>query len=371
MGGFLARVIYEQEMNAARSKGGLATELGLCTMARFAFGLTVPHGGVSKILQDAFFSCCHEQKSPFPVVSDVGISCASDPQCRHNNKAPLFLKTYVVLHGDMQPSQRSEIINRYRIPQFKFDDIVQEFQSGVTQDAMKTFFVWWDEFNRTAPSSSSSKDAREKFCKQFASQGILHSSHGVKIALKDIKYYTFLLLPNDLSPPDTIHIDAMPGPTKSAVECFGWTQLPLLHWLEYACSQAQHSASSAGSGKDVGHRILHLLVQFTLVETPSQEQWVVVAELMKGLKCIPTNRGREFPLNSYFEVADVCGSLPVADYSDFQNIQPIPVAVETSFQYKSVDQQHVGNVLLHIGVRPTMDWDDMVRRYVKLVRVSF
>ncbi|KAG8216244.1 hypothetical protein J3R82DRAFT_8285 [Butyriboletus roseoflavus] len=376
VGGFLARVIYEQEMqmHATKSQGDLEKELGLCTMARFTFGLTVPHGEVSKILQEAFFSCCHGPKSPFPVVSDAGISCASDPQIRQrfrkNNRPPSFLKTYVVFHEDIEPCQRSEIIKRYNVPAFRFQDIVQEFKSGVTQDALKSFFVWWEDFNRNPPSSTPST-ARDEFCQEFASQGILHTSHGIKIAFKDIEFFTFLPLPNDLSPPDTIHVDLTSGlRNKGAIECFGWTQLPLLHWLKYACSQAPHLASSEGSGQasDVGYRILRVLVQFALVE--EFQQWDEAAELMKGLKCIPTNTELQLPANSYFEVADVCGILPVADYAEFDSIPPTPVAVERGFEYKPMERLHVGNVLLHIGVRVAMDWNDMIERYVNLVRVA-
>ena len=211
VGGLLARVIYEEEMRIATSKEEFATKLGLCTMERFAFGSTVPHSGVSQILQDAFFSCCHEPRSPFPVVSDVGVSDVSEPRFRQSNKDLSFLKSYRILHKEIDPRQRSQIISRYEIPMFKFGDIVREFETGITQDAMNSFFDWWEDVKRNAPSSLEAKAAREKFCQEFCRRGVLHSRHGVKIALKNIKYFTFFSLPDDLSPPDSIYIELKAG----------------------------------------------------------------------------------------------------------------------------------------------------------------
>lgn len=360
--GFLARIIYEEEMRvAARAEDELATQLGLYTMARFAFGPTVPHSGVSEILQDAFFSCCHEPKSPLPVVSGAGISDVSNSRFRQNNKDLPPLNGYPVLHEEVGLPQRSDIINRYEIPLFKSDDIVQEFQSGVTQDTMRLFFIWWDDVHRNPPSSSS-KHARDAFCQKLAFRGVLHLSDEVEIALKDIKYVTFFSLPDDLSLPDAIYIDVTPGvPTKDSVACFGWTQLSLLYWLEYACFQAPQLASSEDSGEDsdVGYRILRVLVQFALVEDLSPEQWDRAADLMEDRKCIPTNMGLKLPTDSYFDDADgISGNHPVAKETDFLNILPTPVAVDIGFESRSVDPIHVRKVLTRIRVRATVERED-------------
>ena len=168
VGGFLARIIYEEEMCLAKSKDELATQLGLCTMTRFAFGPTQPHSGVSQILQEAFFSCCREPRSPFPVVSNVGISCASDSQFRQSNKDLSFLKSYRILHHEVDERQHSQIISRYNIPTFKFKDILREFGTGVTQNAMKSLFDWWDDVKRNALLSVEAKAAGKQFCKDFA-----------------------------------------------------------------------------------------------------------------------------------------------------------------------------------------------------------
>ncbi|KAG9310203.1 hypothetical protein JVU11DRAFT_9845 [Chiua virens] len=367
VGGLLARVVYEQEMHtASKSKNDVATKLGLSTMARFAFGSTVPHSGVSQILQDAFYSCCHKSKSPFPVVSAAGISDASDPQFRQSNKDLSFLKRYWVLHEDIKDHQRSQIIRRYSIPQFKFGDIVREFEIGVKQETMKSFFAWWDNTRKTYFTSDKTKSAAEKFCNEFASHGVIHIGHGVRMELKNIKYYVFFPLHPSLSRPDTIYIDVGSGhPSKDAVEAFGWSQLSLLHWLEYAYAQAQQHTSNSVSGpdSDLGFRISLALVQFALVETLSGEQWNRIAAFMKDLKCIPTNKGLKTPGESYFEIADICESLPVASESEFLSIPMTSVASKSSaFEYRSVTPEHVRKVLAYIGVCQMMRWDELVAR---------
>ena len=368
VGGFLARIIYEEEMRIAKFKDELATQLGLWTMARFAFGPTFPHSGVSQILQEAFFSCSHEPRSPFPVVSDIGISDVSDWQFRQSNKDLSFLKRYLLLHEEVDPRQRSQIISRYKIPMFKFGDISREFETGVTQDAMKSFFDWWTDVKRNAPSSVEARAAIEKFCKALPSRGVLRSNHGVEIALKNIKYFTFFSLPDDLSPPDNIYIEVTAGvPSKDAVECFGWAQLPLLDWLKYACTQARQPALNGGP--DVGRRILRVLVQFALVEEMTLQQRNEAAELMKDIKCIPTNMGLMLPADSYFDEADICYNLPVAKEDDFLDIPLTYVADEGGSQYRAVIPEHVRMVLILLRVRPVMEWKDMVERYVKLAQV--
>lgn len=360
---------------ASESQIDLAMKRGLSTMAHFAFGSTAPHSGVSEILQNSFFSCCHDLKSPFPVVSESGILWASDSRFRQSNEDLSFLKRYLVLHKDIEPRQCAQIITQYEIPRFKFGDIVREFETGVTQDVMNSFFGWWEDVKKKSALSTEAKAAGAKFCKELASRGVLHWGHGVKISLKNIKYFTLFSVPNDLSRPDTIYIDVSSGvPTRDAILCFGWVQLSLLHCMEYACAQARQLTPNRDSGQDsgMGYRILRVLIQSALVEDLSLQQWDRVAELMKDLECIPTNMGLKSPADSYFDEANVCRSLPAAQENIFLDIPATPVAVEGSFGYhfKSVTPEHVRKVLAHVRVRRKMEWEDMVSRCVNCFGVA-
>ncbi|KAH0831139.1 hypothetical protein J3R83DRAFT_13709 [Lanmaoa asiatica] len=133
---------------------------------------------------------------------------------------------------------------------------------------------------------------------------------------KNIKYFTCFLLPNDLSPPDTIYIDVTQGvSTRNSVE-----------------RVVQRLALNEDSGQDMGYRILRVLVQFALVEGMSSEQWDRAAELVKELECIPTNMGPKLPVDSYFEDADnISRNLPIATETIFLDIPATPVAVERNF----------------------------------------
>ena len=370
VGGFLARIIYEEEMQRSNAENELATQLGLRTMARFAFGSTVPHSGVSQILQEAFFSCCHEPKSPFPVVSDVGISDVSSPQFRQRNRDLSFLKKYLVLHDQIEMSQNSQIIKRYGIPVFKYQDIVYEFETGVSQDTMKLFLSWWEETKRSSLSSEA-KAAGDKFCRKFASKGLVRSSNGVEIALKNVKYFTFFPLPDDLSPPDNIYVDVTSGvPSRDAIECFDWSQLPLLVWLTYACDRVRQLGSNGDP--DLGRRILRVIVQFALTEDLTQLQWDHVADLMKDIRCIPTNMGLRLPADSYFGEADILGDLPVVKEGDFLDIPVTDVADTGGSSYRSirVNLVMIRKVLTLLHVHRMMEWEEMVERYALLAWVA-
>jgi len=231
---------------------------------------------------------------------------------------------------------------------------------------MKSFFGWWEDVFKLELASTEAKDAREKFCKEFASRGVLRSNLGVKIALKNIKYFTFFPLPGDLSPPDNIYIDPTPAgvPTRDAVECFGWAQLSLLKWLKYVCTQALQLPLNRDP--DVGLRVSRVLVQFALVGELTPHHWNEAADLMEDIKCIPTNMGLKLPAESYFDQADICRDLPVAKEDDFLNIPATYVADKGGSRYMLVSQEHVQKVFFHLRVRLTMEWKDIVERYVKL-----
>ena len=174
-----------------------------------------------------------------------------------------------------------------------------------------------------------------------------------------IKYFTPIPLPNNLSPPDTIHIEVTLGvPPRGTAECFGWAQLSLFDWLEYSCSQAQRPSLNEDSGQDVGYRILRVLVQFALVQDMTPEQWDRAADLMKDLECIPTNVGLKLPTDSYFDEADSSGALPVDSENFFLDIPETPVAVERGFEYREVTPEHVRDVLARIRGRGMKEWED-------------
>lgn len=177
--------------------------------------------------------------------------------------------------------------------------------------------------------------------------------------LENIKYFTLLSLPSDLSPPGTIHIDPTQGlPIRDTIVRFGWAQLSLLRWLEYACSQARRIALDEESSQDVGYRISRVLIQYALVDDLSPRQWDRAAELMKDLRCIPTNMGLKLPMDSYFREADVCGTLPVVSMDSLLDIPAIPVADGGGFQFRSVTPEHVCGVLAHICVCRIAEWED-------------
>ena len=176
------------------------------------------------------------------------------------------------------------------------------------------------------------------------------------IELDKIQYFTFLSL---LSSPDTIQIELTQGSsTSDTAERPRLTQLSLLHWLEYACSQARQVALNEESSQDVEYRILRVLIQFALVDDLSPQQWDRAAEFMKDLQCIPTNMGLKMPTDSYFEEAGVCGSLPVVSLDLFLDIPVTPVADKGGFRFRSVTLEHICAVLARIPVCRMTEWED-------------
>ncbi|KAI9571053.1 hypothetical protein HD554DRAFT_2169413 [Boletus coccyginus] len=283
-----------------------------------------------------FKACCMKE---LEQSGDVAMDSASYEDVAAHYSTALSLDPISAILLTKQ-SKAQAGIGSWEDLMFKFRDILREFETRVLLDMMKSFFRWWEDLKKLEPSSREAKDARAKFCKEFPSRGVILSHHGVKIALKNLKYFTFFPLPDDLSPSDNIYIEVTPAgvPTRGAMECFSWAQLSLLNWLKYACAQAQ---------------------QFPLNGDPD---WNEAADLLKDIKCIPTSMGLRLPADSYFDQADICRDLPVAKGDDFLNIPVTCVADKGGSRYMLVSQKHVQRVFFCLRVRPMMKWKDMVER---------
>ena len=154
--------------------------------------------------------------------------------------------------------------------------------------------------------------------------------------LRNIKYFMFFLLPDDLSHPNSIFNYISSG-----------VPLSLLDWLKYACPQARELAQNGNM--DVGRSISRVIVQFALGEERNQTEWDEAADLVEDIECIPTNEGLRFPADSYIDGADICWNLPRAEEASF-NIPMTCVADAGGVQYKTVTSEHVRKVLINLRV---------------------
>ena len=62
------------------------------------------------------------------------------------------------------------------------------------QSFISTLAVWWGDAERILLSSLEDKAAIEKFREEFSHWSVLPLSHGVKVTLKNVKYFTLFSL---------------------------------------------------------------------------------------------------------------------------------------------------------------------------------
>jgi hypothetical protein len=163
VGGFLARLVYEKEIEIIRStwpKDALinspvaasSKDEATYTMQYFTFNPSTPDGKVSKILEDVFFKC--SKSECFPILSNSGIRDTKDVR-RPNASFSSFMKVMPVLilaePGD-PPSLIDSLPKQYTVRQYTFEDVVGELRGRTLQDdEMVGLLQWWVDAYETVP----------------------------------------------------------------------------------------------------------------------------------------------------------------------------------------------------------------------------
>ncbi|KAG1730662.1 uncharacterized protein EDB91DRAFT_1007564, partial [Suillus paluster] len=146
LGGFLARMVYDSEMNKvsdawSKLSKAEAEALALYTMKSFIFHPTTPDSKVSRIIKDAFFACSNTDK--FPFISNRGIRHTKDIRLYHNHFDP-FMST-PVLPVELRPILTPMMLPDYlRVGPYTFKDVVKELDSRwLTETEMAACLRWW------------------------------------------------------------------------------------------------------------------------------------------------------------------------------------------------------------------------------------
>ncbi|KAJ8581652.1 hypothetical protein M405DRAFT_938167 [Rhizopogon salebrosus TDB-379] len=362
VGGFLARLVYEKEIEIIRStwpKDALTNnpaaasskDRATYTMQYFTFSPSTPDGKVSKILEDVFFTCSKSES--FPILSNSGIRDTKDIR-QPNAGLPSFMKVMPVLipaaPGD-PPSLIDSLPKQYLVRQYTFEDVVSELQGRILQeDEMVGLLQWWIDAYETVPN-------REKTLlelKEAAKSYIGNSKHEVPLVdifkFVDSAIWMPWLQSNDALPPDTIPFSFTRNLDREKITpALSWEQMTVVDWLRYLISPQVDLAHDIRKNAGYSNRVVSILAN--IWGMLSDELKSEARELMEDVAWIATNQGLQRGSEAYFKEADVFRDLPVITANLF-------------------DPQ-VAIVLAEFGVRTQLDFAELFATWVDFQGLDF
>jgi hypothetical protein len=362
VGGFLARLVYEKEIEVIRStwpKDALTNspaavsskDKATYTMQYFTFNTSTPDGKVSKILEDVFFKC--SKSECFPILSNSGIRDTKDirqPSAGFSS----FMKVMPVLipaaPGDPH-SLIGSLPKQYLVRQYTFEDVVSELQGRILQeDEMVGLLQWWVNAYETVPN-------REKTLlelKEVAKSYIGNSNHEMPLVnifkFVDTTIWTPWLQANDALPPDTIPFSFTRNLNQEKIiPALSWEPMTVVDWLSYLISPHVNSAHDIRKNAVYSDRVVLILAN--IWGKLSDELKSEARGLMEDVAWIATNQGLKRGSEAYFKEADVFRNLPVITASLF-------------------DPQ-IETVLVEFGVKKYIDFDDLIAKCVNFYGLRF
>lgn len=322
VGGFLARVAYDSEMNKVHNVWStlgntVARELALYTMKTFTFQPSTPDSKVSIIIRNAFFD---SKPKYFLFLSDKGVRHTKDIRQYHADFAS-FMRNTPVLPDALKSEIKSMIVSlpeRLRVKPYTFKDVVKELESRCLPEAeMAACLRWWtNTFGNQGPLNEEHK----KFRNELLNAGKALSG-GNEIRLSDIQTFIDGRLLNVRNPDDPLPKDTIPpaliqglnNPTRIQ-EALGWSEMPITHWLRHLTSAKLDQAHDMTQTFNFASHILTVLsaLWYGLRDDSHYE----IKEILEGVACIPTTTSStgifmRTPKEAYLPEADVFRDLPV------------------------------------------------------------
>ncbi|KAG1747684.1 hypothetical protein EDB19DRAFT_1872895 [Suillus lakei] len=319
IGGFLARMAYDYEMNKVRDAWPTwqktdAEPLAMYAIKSFVFHPSTPDPKVSRIIKDAFFTCSTSDK--FPFICDQGIRHTKDIRLYHHHFAP-FMRT-PVFPVELRPILTSMTLPEHlRVGPYTFKDVVKELDSRwLSESEMAACLRWWsNSFGSQGPLDEQQRKWRNELLKA----GRTHSG-GKEVRLSSIsKFIDGRMLgvrrPDDPLPDDTIPPPLIQSLSSSSIpEAFGWQEMPVIHWLRYIKDCPPDQAHDITRAPTFAQHVLSVLstLWHTSLDDNSRSE---VREILQDIACIPTTistvpymmRAQE----AYLPEADVFRDLPV------------------------------------------------------------
>ncbi|KAI8973522.1 hypothetical protein BDF20DRAFT_837459 [Mycotypha africana] len=369
MGGLLARLVYNDEMEQIRrlygelvghptevDKSGkeqdnqdnaklLLEKKAGHALRSFTFQPSTPSGIVSQVQEEHFFKCC---KVPLDIMTSHGVRSITVARTvpdittvvGHDVTELLnsFIKTIpTVTWATYQLCKDSIDIlknNKKLLLPLGVQDVLKELdQRSLKPAEMVACMKWWIECfkgNQAIPADTVQiiRQNMDGVCSQFLQAAIIEHSNideensnntSGLLQLSQVRWWLNpKLIPLDMPVPD----DTLPFSiskhfsTQDLARYFGsWHELNVGQWLHYITElkPTTDKALTLENSKEFAERVLHLVSrQYGHL---SKDWQVDVVHLLQSKSCIPTKLGMKFPQEAYFPSVNLFGDLPTLTIS--------------------------------------------------------
>lgn len=336
VGGFLARAIYELEMQDMKAQWGASVasnpgqpldpelrkrfygEAGH-NLRFFAFHDSTPSPVVSRDMRSAFFNCVVPGQ-PFPIVSSAGVRSALDVRLPNSALSP-FLKNVPIFPEEVYNGSGLMVADLQREGMLKditFEDVIEELRARpLSEEEMVSCLNWWTDMFQRDPTGI------HRNRRQFLNAGRLTigpSDNERTIPLKAVQ--TFLNRQNDIFPADgplPSHLLPMTISKKfdpiRLRDSLRWRELTVVEWVRHIVDPAvgnQRTEFNIAECPVWAERILQVLTKSW--PSLSKVNKSRVAKLLDRVPCIPTSSRMEVPSKAYFSSAAIFHDLPIVNF---------------------------------------------------------
>ena len=360
VGGFLARVAYESEMqDASQWWTTLVTSKNpgepldkklqewfyskaVHIMQFFTFHPSTPSAVVSADMQSAFFNCATSER-PFCIISTKGIKPAVDVRMSDDASTPLLeeLPVFPRKLYERSKSMVKALRERGMLRDATFREVLGDIRRrSLSEMEVVSCLKWWISISGKNPAGVASM--RREFLDAVVLT-ISSSENGDKrtIPLKEIQ--TFMN-------PQTVD-GPMDGPLPSHLlptnisqkfssshleQHLQWRKFTILDWTKGVVDPAARTNFNIVECSDWAEHVLRTLgMQWEIMATSTRTS---VVGLLSNLRCIPTSAGMKVPKQTYFATTDHFPDLPVV------NLPSVPKI-----------KNNLRELLVELGVREHVD----------------
>ncbi|TDL20724.1 hypothetical protein BD410DRAFT_841150 [Rickenella mellea] len=335
VGGFLARVVYDLELDAVRglwqsesmsrslADQQMQAELrdrAIHALRFFTFYPTTPSAVVSNVLEAEFFTSGGEK--PFWIVSSVGIREAKDvriPDLAFKG----FIKQIPVLPESAvssAPIMIETLKSRNVLKDLTFSDVLCELRSrALSETELVECMRWWISVQKSPEKLEQSiPQIRQQLLAAASLEVFSESSQKTIIRLANVRTFIdtrstgSLILADGPLPIHTL----LPSITRyfvpnDLVVAFGWQALTVVEWVRHLASPgvAQAEPRFQVTASDWMQRVLNSLARAW--PSMTQVHKTEIVEILKNKSCISTTGGMTVPREAYFPSANIFPDLPV------------------------------------------------------------
>ena len=353
VGGYLARLIYELEMQEIQTLWSTTsvvdTEVRARLLARglrvvrfFSFRPTTPSAMVGQGMEMAFYASGIDNKT-LPIVSTSGILPINQVRLPSTELKKFLSDLAVITPSTLDEAPRfvARLREQHLLKEVGLEDVVKALGSKpLNEKEMVDCLAWWQNVATV-----------EGYTPQIRSRlldaAVLVQDNGKIVPLSIIE--TFVKpqtssIPTDMPLPSHTLPYTITKELRGATiyNTFGWTELTLLQYITFLIKPPMSDTAGADLETDVrsspafAERVLAMLGRAW--PSVSANQQSAIALELKDVPCIPTKAGFKKPGEAYFEKNLLFDDLPTIAL-------PKNTAIKGGME----------KMLLGIGVRKTVD----------------